>query len=64
MTGLRHDGMGERYGGALDSYFQYVRRRLREMGLTMMGGRYALGIADLIGEEGGPALRARCSGTP
>jgi hypothetical protein len=56
MTGLRHDGMGERYGGALDSYFQDVRRRLREMGLTMMGGTYALGLADLYRRGGRPSL--------
>ena len=47
MTGLRHDGMGGRYGGALGSYFEDISRRLREMGLTMMGATYALGPADL-----------------
>jgi tetratricopeptide (TPR) repeat protein len=36
-------------GGAL---FQDVTRRLSEMGLTMMGGTYALGIADLYQRAG------------
>jgi hypothetical protein len=53
----RRDAEGE-------ALFQDVSRRLREMGLTMMGGTYALRLADSIGEQGGPALRARCSRTP
>ena len=56
MTGLRHDGMGGRYGGALGSYFEDISRRLREMGLTMMGATYALGLADLYRRAGWPSL--------
>jgi predicted ATPase/class 3 adenylate cyclase len=53
----RRDAEGE-------ALFQDVSRRLREMGLTMMGGTYALRLADSIGEQGGPTSRARCSATP
>jgi hypothetical protein len=53
MTGLRHDGMGGRYGGALDSYFRDVSRRLGEMGLTMMGGSTRSASLTSVGEEGG-----------
>jgi hypothetical protein len=45
----RHDADGE-------ALFQDVSRRLREMGLTMMGGTYALGLADLYRRGGRPSL--------
>ena len=37
-----------------EALFQDVTRRLSEMGLTMMGGTYALGIADLYRRAGQP----------
>jgi predicted ATPase/class 3 adenylate cyclase len=39
-----------------EALFQDVNRRLGEMGLTMMGGTYALGIADLYRRAGRPSL--------
>ena len=39
-----------------EALFQDVTRRLSEMGLTMMGGTYALGIADLYRRAGQPSL--------
>jgi predicted ATPase/class 3 adenylate cyclase len=39
-----------------EALFQDVSRRLGEMGLTMMGGTYALGIADLYRRAGQPSL--------
>jgi predicted ATPase/class 3 adenylate cyclase len=39
-----------------DALFQDVTRRLGEMGLTMMGGTYALGTADLYRRAGRPNL--------
>jgi hypothetical protein len=39
-----------------EALLQDVSRRLGEMGLTMMGGTYALGIADLYRRAGQPNL--------
>ena len=45
----RRDAEGE-------TLFQDVSERLREMGLTMMGGTYALGLVDLYRRAGRPSL--------